>query len=263
MNFIKNITTKSLSVKVLLPSSSRVILAYHDVSNPDSAQYSELVSTQPARFREQIEFLQKNFELVSLKEIVTEPNGKKRMAAVTFDDGFLSVKEVSDYLFAKKIPFAVFVNKSAMEENFLSYGEYPEIGKRYEKQVFLNADDVKYLHQKGVLIGSHSASHKTLSACNEAELQAEINENKAFIENLLGETIEHLAIPYGKREHYNQKVIEHCKSAGHKFIYSTNPVYFSKPFPEYSLIPRIGLTNQSKEELCFLLNRPLLKKIDI
>lgn len=264
MNFIKNIVTKSLSFKVLVPSSSRVILAYHDVSNAHSPHFSEHYSTEIERFRKQIEFLQSNFKMVSLDEIVSKPKSNKRMIAVTFDDGFLSVKEeISDYLFEKGIPFAVFVNSTAIKENFLPYDLYPEIAVHHEAQVFLNAEDVKYLYNKGVTIGSHSSNHQCFANCDESALAVEIGENKVFIEDLLGTKVEHLAIPYGKKEHFNQKAVEYGWSVGHKYIYATNPVYFSAPFPEYSLIPRIGITNQTAEELCFLINRPLVKKIDI
>lgn len=264
MNLIKNIVTKSLSYKVIIPKSSRIILAYHDVSDANSPHYSKHYSTEIKRFREQIEFLQSNFEMVSLDEIVTKPKSNKRMVAITFDDGFLSVKEeISEFLFQKGIPFAVFVNSTAIKENFLPYDLYPEIAVRHGEQVFLNADDVKYLYNKGVTIGSHSSNHKSFANCDADDLAVEIGENKAFIEDLLGTKVDHLAIPYGKKEHFNKTALEYGWSVGHKFIYATNPVYFSEPFPEYSLIPRIGITNQTAEELCFLINRPLVKKIDI
>jgi peptidoglycan/xylan/chitin deacetylase (PgdA/CDA1 family) len=264
MGIIRNIVTKGLSFKVMLPSSSRAILAYHDVSNSGSAHFSEHYSTETKRFRDQIEFLQRNFEMVSLDEIVTKPKSGKRMLSVSFDDGFLSVKEeVSEYLTKKGIPFSVFINSTAVKENFLPYDLFPEIAVHHETQVFLNADDVKDLHRMGVTIGSHSSNHRCFSNCSAEDLKTEIGENKNYIESLLGIDVDHLAIPYGKKEHFNAAAVEFGKSVGHKYIYSTNPVYFSKPFGEGSVIPRIGVTNQTPDELCFLLNRPLVRKIDI
>ena len=264
MNFIKNIITKSLSYKVIIPSSSRIILVYHDVSNSDSPQYSELYSTTTAKFYEQIEFLKANFKLVSLDEIISSTATNQRMVAITFDDGFLSVKnEVSDYLFTNKIPFAIFVNQTAIKENFLPYDLYPEIAKHYDSQIFLNAEDIKYLYEKGVTVGSHSSSHRSFADCDAKMLAEEIGENKSFLEDLLKSEVPHLAIPYGKREHYNMAAIDYGKSVGHRYIYSTNPIYFSRAVAADLLIPRICLTNQTKEELCFLINRPMVKKIDI
>lgn len=264
MNFIKNIVTKSLSFKVLIPSASRVILAYHDVSEINSPQYSELYSTEPARFFEQIEFLQKNFNLVSLDEIISADSSHKPLVAITFDDGFLSVKELAlDFLQSKNIPFAVFANQTAIKENYLPYDQFDEINRHYKTRIYLNADEIKQLSYQGVTIGSHTSNHRTIADCDEKMLQSEVDENKHFLEDLIGEKVLHFAIPYGKKEHYNEKSVAHCRTAGHQFIYSTNPVYFRGKINADSLIPRIGITNQTKEELCFLINRPLVKKIDI
>lgn len=267
MNFLKNAVTKIFSRKVIIPSASRVIFVYHDVSARDSAQYSELYSTEPGRFKEQIEFIRENFEIVSLNEIVSRPSkNAKRLAAITFDDGFISVKDAAmPFLESRQIPFTVFLNSTAIRENHLPYDQFDEINRRYGNRVYLDADEVKALHKKGVTVGSHTSNHRTLSQCDEKALHEEIVKNKEFLENLIDREISHLAIPYGKREHYNERALNFSRSAGHKFIYSTNPIYFSEPWAEgiSKPIPRIGLTNQTAAELCFLINRPLIRKIDI
>src|SRR6478672_3770982 len=126
MSFLKNAVTKIFSQKVIIPSSSRIIFVYHDVSAPDSPQYSELYSTETNKFKEQIDFIRENFEIVSLDEIVSRRENKgKRLAAITFDDGFLSVKETAlPYLEAHKIPFTVFFNSTAIKENHLPYDQF-------------------------------------------------------------------------------------------------------------------------------------------
>jgi peptidoglycan/xylan/chitin deacetylase (PgdA/CDA1 family) len=269
MNFIKNAVSKVLSQRVLAPVSSRFIFVYHDVSEPDSPQYSDLYSTDTKIFKAQIDFLKENFQLVSLDEILSIPpeKQKNRLAAITFDDGFLSVKETAmPYLVSLNIPFTIFLNSTAIEQNFLPYDQFDEINRKYDRRVYLNANEVRELAAaKGVTIGSHTANHRTIGNCDEKELREEIDANKAFLENLTGSEVAHLAIPYGKREHYNQSALDYCRKAGHKFIYCTNPVYFKESWTENDSrpIPRIGLTNQTPQELCFLINRPLIKKIDI
>lgn len=272
MSFLKNIVTKIFSQRVIAPAASRIIFVYHDVSETDSPQYSELYSTTPQRFKEQINFIEKNFKIVSLDEIVSlEAQNGKRLAAITFDDGFKSVKEVAlPFLEARGIPFTIFANSTAIKENFLPYDQFDEINRKYETRVYLDADEIKELHEAGVIIGNHTANHRTLSDCDDDELQTEVGENKNFLEDLIGVEVAHLAIPYGKREHYDQKSLDFCReTAGHKFIYSTNPVYFkgsqsaTNASGQTTAIPRIGLTDQTAEELCFLINRPLIKKIDI
>ena len=269
MNLIKSAVSKILSQRVLAPAGSRFIFVYHDVSEPDSPQHSDLYSTEPGRFEEQIDFLRENFEIVSLDEIVSRTDaGGKRLAAVTFDDGFLSVKETAmPYLLRHRIPFTVFLNSTAVEKNFIPYDQFDEINRKYDCQVYLDREDVKHLARNGVTIGSHTASHRTLSDCDEQALREEILENKKYLENLVGSEAAHLALPYGKREHYNQATLEYCRQAGHRFVYSTNPVYFKGAWSAngdaMKAVPRVGLTNQTRKELCFLINRPLVRKIEI
>ena len=257
-----------LSQTVLAGAEKRFIFLYHDISDPGAAQYSPLYSTPVRDFHEQIEFLARNFQLVALPDIVSDNfKNTRRLASITFDDGFLSVREQAwPYLSARGIPFALFVNGSAVKNNYLSYGPGHEgISRRYTEKVFLDADDVKVLDRQGVLVGSHSTTHRVLSECTEAELNDEIVDNKIYLEELLHKEVRHMALPFGKREHYNASVLTCCRQAGHDFVYLTNPSFFvastltAKPL----LLPRIGITNETIGELTFLINRPLVKTINI
>lgn len=269
MSLLRRVLTKGISRTVLPGPGKRFVFLYHDISDPDAPQHSELYSTRVRRFREQVEFLAKYFKLVPLDEIVSDaPGGRNRLASLTFDDGFLSVREEAyPYLSSRGIPFAVFVNRAAVENNRLFYGaETPDINRSYDRKVFLDEDDVKYLAGHGVRIGSHSSTHRVLSECGEEEeLREEVLGNKLYVEGLVGGQVKHLALPFGKREHYDERVLEYCRRAGHEFIFSTNPTFFGLSSPCYRrrLIPRIAFTNQTLAEMTFMINRPLLKTIDI
>jgi peptidoglycan/xylan/chitin deacetylase (PgdA/CDA1 family) len=115
----------------------------------------------------------------------------------------------------------------------------------------MDENDVKYLYQKGVTIGSHSSSHRLLSQCDGEGLKEEILDNETYIESLTGEQVRHMAIPFGKREHYNDHVLQYCHAVGHDCIYSTNPVYFDRSSLSNGrrLIPRISFLNESREEI--------------
>ena len=267
MYLLKSLLKKGLSKKILVPSDKRFIFLYHDVSNSDSPQYSEHYSTKISAFHNHIEFFSKHFKFVSLDEIISADHGEQeRLAAITFDDGFLSVKtEILPYLKERGIPFTVFLNTSAVKTNSLKYKTgNASIERSYETKVYLDENDVWEISEQGVLIGSHTANHKVLSECAAAELGEEISDAKHYLETLVKYKIKHLALPFGKREHYNDAVLKFCRNAGHEYIYSTNPVFFDRKYLNASrLIPRIGLTNESVEELYFYINRPLVKTINI
>jgi len=265
MSVLRTAVMKALPSRPLTGPAKRFVFLYHDISDPESPQYSPLYSTRVGQFKQQIELLSKHFRLVPLDEIlVHNPSNTQRLASITFDDGFFSVKEQAlPYLKAKQIPFSVFVNSMAIKHNRLFYGAgVPDINRTYDRKVFLDEGDVKELVAEGVVIGSHSSTHKDLAECDDASLKEEILDNKLYIEGLTGAAVRHLALPFGKREHYNERVLNFCYSVGHDFVYTTNPSFFDLTNGE-RLIPRVAILNESAEELFFTINRPLLKKVDI
>src|ERR1044071_2218355 len=165
MELITKSAIKLLSRKLLVSRNKRFVFIFHDVSEPEAFQHSELYSTRPDVFRQQIDFLRANFSLVSLDEIlsVDRNGGNKRLGAITFDDGFLSVKEiVFPLLSEKKIPFTIFVNRLAVEENcLLNESDESKLERSGDHKVFLDRDDVRFLSRNGVVVGSHGATHRS------------------------------------------------------------------------------------------------------
>lgn len=269
MRLLKELAIKTLSRRMLVKPGKRFIFLYHDISDPGAFQHSQLYSTRPGVFREQIDFITRNFELAALDEILAPKSnaGRKCYAAITFDDGFHSVKEVAlPYLSAKGIPAAVFINRMAVVDNkLLNDSENAKLENPGNEKVFLDESDVQSLSRAGVIIGSHTATHRKLVDCDDQMLASEIEGNKDYLERITGQTVRYLALPFGKREHYNEHVLDHCRRAGHEFVFSTNPTFFDSSSACYQrgLIPRIGLTNQSLAEIKFMINRPLFKTIDI
>jgi peptidoglycan/xylan/chitin deacetylase (PgdA/CDA1 family) len=127
-----------------------------------------------------------------------------------------------------------------------------------------NAEEVRQLYDDGILIGSHSTDHYRMDKCTEAELATQIVENIDFLKDLLKTDIEHFSIPFGKKEHYDKNVIEKIFAGGHKFVYSTNIVSFEadKINKPRFLFPRLGILNQTPEEIMFQINRTFIRKYD-
>ena len=268
MSFIKKTLKRGLSQRILVSPRQRFVFAYHDISEPGSAQHSELYSTTAGLLREHLEFLAKHFTFVSLEEILSSQGSERRerLATITFDDGFLSAKEVAiPYLLSKGIPITLFVNQLAITENRLLNGCNPTASAHGgAEKIFLDEADLTSLSGDGVTVGSHSATHIALADCDDAALRHEIDDNKLYLEQLLGKPVRHLALPFGKREHYNRRVLDHCYQAGHEYVFTSNPTGFDLKSPSYRqrLIPRVGLTNETIGELIFKLNLPLVKTVD-
>jgi peptidoglycan/xylan/chitin deacetylase (PgdA/CDA1 family) len=123
---IKTVVKKILSSK-LLPQpliNKRLIIAYHHIHNETVDYYYEGYSTSLDNFKRQIEFFINNTDIVSLDEIVKNENTGNKSSrwkvAITFDDGFYSVyKNALPVLNAHKLPFTIFLNKRAIEDDQL------------------------------------------------------------------------------------------------------------------------------------------------
>lgn len=264
---VRRIAAPALSRRLLVPANRRVIFIFHDVSNPTSGHFRPEYSTPPLVFREQIEFLARHFELVSLSTI-TRPdgaNGERARAAITFDDGFRSVRtEAMPVLESRGNPFAVFVNWMAIEKDALYNGPNNQLVTGGPSRVFLDADEVVALSRAGVTIGSHSATHRNLAHCSASELEAEIGENKRNLERLLGTPVRDFAFPFGGPQHRNERAIRACFAAGHERAYSSDRRLFrgedvKGAQARNELFPRLGLTGESPSEMTFAINRALLK----
>ncbi len=298
---------KLFSYNFLLPfiKGYRFIFIYHDISDVNNPYYSSHYSTNQAVFIKHLDFIQKNFRLVSLDEITnTMLPGNDNFASIVFDDGFKSIIHTArPILSQRKIPYAVFVNKAAIQNNqlwvsglisehnnsFISrlqdqYGfqeDWVNFLKQEKKfndnipyflknqcdkiELYMNEADIRQLHADGVTIGSHTVNHPVLSLCSKEIQKREIIENKIYLDTLLDQDTHHFAFPFGKKEHFTTDTLNILKLAGHKFFYTSNPVGFktSDIVNGMKLIPRIGMENNSAKELMFYVNRQFIKSIDI
>ena len=293
----------------------RFVFLFHDISEKNEVFFSEHYSTYPESFYNQIVFLKKQFNIVTIHDI-TDPNlpqSTRPYTAITFDDGFYSVySKAYPFLKEHKIPFTIFVNKSAFLQDHLWFLELltkkqtsSEIQKFYNLYVdndkitfdkFLrnpiqgfNFIDFDLLSKQGIntsnsektfcgihelnemlssgllTLGSHTKNHYTLSKCNDTVLSREIFDNVTFFKDKFNTEFLYFAIPFGKKDHYDQRTIDMCSKAGHKYIFTTNPIPFSRRQlnSDCIILPRISILNERPRELWYLINRNIFKKIDL
>ncbi len=156
--------------------------------------------------------------------------------------------------------------KATMERGHFSK-EFVE-GYRSENKMpktYLDKKELNLLLDKGAHIGNHSCDHLVLSNTDEVEVTNQISRNHDCILNYFGIESQHFAIPFGKKEHFDDGVIKKLRDLNYKYIYTTNPNKFKVEdlHNENFLFPRIGLTSESPSELMFYINRSLLKKYNL
>ncbi|MCR4324997.1 MAG: polysaccharide deacetylase family protein [Candidatus Curtissbacteria bacterium] len=178
-----------------IKSSKKTVLCYHSISN-SSWRYS----MRKTDFARQIEFLRKNYNLVSLPTLLDKRT--KRGIAITFDDGYADVYENAlPVLKAYKVPATIFV---------LGDREHPNRKELDNNEKLMTISQIKELHAKGWEVGFHTKTHSKLGDLSDHELKAEIIDGKRELENKLGFTMKYFAYPFGI---YSREIINAVKSA--------------------------------------------------
>ncbi|WP_181935611.1 polysaccharide deacetylase family protein [Wenzhouxiangella sp. 15190] len=171
-----------------------VILLYHHVSDETPPS----TSVTPERFEAHLDYLdQHDFEIWPLERLLTatidgEEAVPDKVVAITFDDAYESVyTEAWPELRERGWPFAVFVNTDAVDAGHSPYMDWEQL---------------RTLHEDGVTIGNHSASHGHLIARRDGEresdwekrVEADIERADRGISEEIGVEPVVFAYPYGE-----------------------------------------------------------------
>jgi peptidoglycan/xylan/chitin deacetylase (PgdA/CDA1 family) len=189
-----------LSKVTLRPKIS--VLAYHSVGSVRSP-YSVTISD----FRRQIDYLVKNYRVVSLDEISDYLEGKQRLpkksVAITFDDGYLD-NYVNAYPYLKKyrLSATIFVATAYIQKEML-------LGNVYLPM--LSWKEIDEMIKGDIGIGAHTASHPDLSRIDVQSAKKEILESKVEIEKKIRRKVNYFAYPFGI---YDNNVVNLIRNLG-------------------------------------------------
>jgi peptidoglycan/xylan/chitin deacetylase (PgdA/CDA1 family) len=188
------------------------ILMYHSISNKKNTKkhpYYE-THTSPDVFSDHMKFLfLNNFQIISLtdvceillkknvesqknpynKSIEQTTNRQKKIAAITFDDGFQDFY-TDAFPILHKYGFSATV--------FLSTGY---IGQRFKGKPCMSWDQVRELQKSGVNFGSHTVNHPELYQFNSSQIEYELKNSKERIDNELLDSIDSFSYPFAFPDH--------------------------------------------------------------
>lgn len=185
-----------------------IILCYHNVGN-DNWRFT----TPTDQFKSHLEFLNKNFEIKSLTEVIKTGNG----LAITFDDGYLGVYEnaFSEFKRIKKSATVFLIGNSSNPDR-----------KELDNQLpLLDLKKINFLINAGWEMGFHTRTHADLSHLNKDELNVEIKKGKIELEKKLKIKLKYFAYPRG---YYSDLVIQTVKKSGFKYGFTVDGKVFSK-----------------------------------
>ena len=149
-------------------------------------------------FRRQMQWIKESgFRGISVSEALQYPSD--RCLCITFDDGC-----ETDLIAAAPV-----LRDFGLRATFyLTAGFVGTPG-------YLNLDQVRELDASGFEIGCHSMTHPYLSDVGEADLKREIIDAKLHLEQIVGHTIDHFALPGGR---FNSRTLEMARRAGFRSV---------------------------------------------
>tara|TARA_R110000824_G_scaffold288508_3_gene476774 strand:+ start:100555 stop:101634 length:1080 start_codon:yes stop_codon:yes gene_type:complete len=185
-----------------MPADQAVILQYHHISTATPA----ITSTSPEDFRRHMDYLaSNNFTILSLQDILARlQNGESLpefSAAITFDDGYLSVyTDALPVLREYNWPFTVFVTTGLLESNSSLYASW---------------DQIREMAESGATIANHTVSHPYFLDRQTGEtenewldgIRSEITIAEESILRETGQSHRLLAYPYGEYDPQIQSLI--------------------------------------------------------
>ncbi|MEP0827482.1 MAG: polysaccharide deacetylase family protein [bacterium] len=182
------------------------IIAFHDVSrgfSPGITKYP------PKRFERLLDFLIAcGFRFRRLGEYLesSETDGE---LVITFDDGYRSLLDRAvPAIQARQIPFAIFIPAGfAGKQNRWDYTYL------FNKRAHLTPEELRYLSDSGVEIGSHGMTHICLTDLSDRLLRLELENSRKTLEDMTGREVTYLSYPFGR---YNERVEVSALDAGYQ-----------------------------------------------
>jgi peptidoglycan/xylan/chitin deacetylase (PgdA/CDA1 family) len=207
-------------------ADNAVILLYHHVSEQTPAS----TSVSPATFRLHMQYINDNFQVLPLAEIISALQAKQplpdRAIAITFDDGYLDIYEKGHpILSAFKLPYTVFINPALV--GTVNY--------------HLSWQQMKKMSKQGASFANHNLHHQHLLARKGDEDESawlkrvgnDVQQAEQLLQKNLGISHKYFAYPYGEFSPALQQRITDLGFIG--FAQSSGAI---ASFSDFSALPR-------------------------
>ena len=246
------------------------ILNYHRVLPANKIDNSIVnISVSVNNFINQINYLKKNFDIISLDDLLVHLKSKsnKFKIAITFDDGYKdNLKYAYPILERFKAPATIyvitkFIGNKCMPwwiklDHFIKNNNV--VGNKKIKFNFFK-NDLLFDDQLNIdnkvssfignnyklkrTIGSHSHSHYNFSQLTQEQALSELKISKSILEKIIKKKILHFSYPYGGYENINFRHTKLLKNLGYLSAVTTirKKLYQLNQFE----LPRVFVNNDN------------------
>lgn len=173
------------------------ILCYHAVE----PGWRSPLAVEPTVFADQMRWLAEHRQVLSLEDAMAAADRRYRLprgaTAITFDDGFASLYEHAfPVLRELGLPSTVFVVAETLTPGgrAVDWVDTPPTDGELRT---LTIEQLKEMQEAGMTTGSHSYSHRVLTALAEDEVEVDLRRSRELLEDLLDRPVPFLAYPRG------------------------------------------------------------------
>lgn len=205
-----------------------VMLMYHATTLGNNIPtWPWAVSMQ--RFCDQLDFLvSEGYATPTMGELISAPAKKwaGRTAVITFDDGYVDNLAACEALQSRGMRATWFIVTGSVGQA----PGWPEDGRPAGR--LLNASELREMQNSGMEIGSHTVNHARLTKVDDVHLMKELTGSKATLEDLLGNSVNSFAYPYGV---WDERCAEAVKQAGYTAACTTRSGWALRDNDPYQL----------------------------
>lgn len=184
------------------------ILMYHSIADNSDDPYAVSVDA----FREQISWLfEHGFEVVSLSFLLQSIQTRNYMnlrkkVVITFDDGYRDfVTNALPILLDHRAPATVFLVTDML-------GEKSSWNQHGMDVQLMNEDEVRYIKEEGISLGSHTATHANLTLVGHEDLPRQLKDSHDVLTRI-GESFYAFSYPWGQ---WTCQIVDAVKSSGYE-----------------------------------------------
>jgi peptidoglycan/xylan/chitin deacetylase (PgdA/CDA1 family) len=184
------------------------ILMYHQVAPHRDGSPLNRWRVPPNVFERQLDHLEAlGYRGIALRELLDAPGAGEKRAVLTFDDGYDAIRtEALPLLRARGFSATVFAVSGRL-------GGRNDWDRERPGEPLLSAGGLKELQAAGIEVGSHGATHRALTALDDAELAAETGGSRAALEEIVGVPVVSFCYPYGAAD---VRAVEAVRRAGYR-----------------------------------------------
>lgn len=188
-------------------------------------------------FDRQMSYIAEHHLAVSLQDVEAFIAGRKELprnsVLITIDDGFRST-----YLHALPVlehyavPAVAFISPGLIDNA-------PTVSREdLQPEPYISWDEAQILQERGITIGSHAMTHRSVARMPGDQAQQEIFHSRHVLKERLGRPVSAFAYPFGTRADFNTSTASLTRDAGYTCAFTSQHGAIQATSNAYTL-PRV------------------------